>query len=249
MQNIITKKLLLSAIFMFVLLMTGATDLQAQKNPPQIQKADSLFTQKKYTEAFRLYENALEEKQLFSPAMLLKMAYIQEGLKHYSSALYYLNLYYLHTANEAALFKMEELAQEHQLNGYDYHDLEYFLSIYHRYHTTWLLATTALAVFLFALILYRKRKTGIRPTSAGIVYVLILALLFILINYDIRYQKGIIDQDFAYLMSDPSGASKVVEIVKQGHRVNILDEKDIWMKIGWQEQEAYIRKTQLKVID
>ena len=42
--------------------------------------------------------------------MLLKMAYIQEGLNHVGQALYYLNLYYLASKDKSVLGKMEELA-------------------------------------------------------------------------------------------------------------------------------------------
>jgi uncharacterized protein YgiM (DUF1202 family) len=60
----------------------------------ELVKADSLFEQKKYTESFDLYEQILDEEQLASPKMLLKMAFIKEGLGDYSRALYFLNVYY-----------------------------------------------------------------------------------------------------------------------------------------------------------
>ncbi|MGB3465691.1 MAG: hypothetical protein WBA74_10490, partial [Cyclobacteriaceae bacterium] len=50
--------------------------------------ADSLFQAKKYTESFELYEQIIVEDMAYSPAMLLKMAFIKEGLGDYSNALY-----------------------------------------------------------------------------------------------------------------------------------------------------------------
>ena len=43
--------------------------------------------------------------------MLLKMAYIQEGLEQYPEALYYLNLYYNQNPSKKVLAKMETLAE------------------------------------------------------------------------------------------------------------------------------------------
>jgi hypothetical protein len=52
--------------------------------------------------------------------MLLKMAFVKEGLGDYSNALYYLNLYYLKTYDKKVLKKMENLAERyHKLEGYE----------------------------------------------------------------------------------------------------------------------------------
>jgi len=56
-------------------------------------RADSLYATKQYTQAFERYE-VLFAGGRYSPAMLLKMAYIQEGLGHLGESLYYINLYY-----------------------------------------------------------------------------------------------------------------------------------------------------------
>jgi tetratricopeptide (TPR) repeat protein len=249
MQNIAVKKLSIILTFMLGLVLFQAYSSHAETVGDQLQKADSLYQSKKYTEAFEYYKNALENHQIFSPAMLLKMAYIKEGLGEYSKAMYYLNLYYLNTANDAVLAKMEELAEKHKLKGYEYHDWEYFLSMFHRYHSQVIMLLLAFAVFLFSLIVFQKRRTQRRPTTAGVFYVITLGIIFVLINYGAQYRRGIIHQDFTYLMSDASAASKVVDVVKQGHRVRVLDETDIWMKIRWEEQEAFIKKSQLQILD
>ncbi|MBK7650109.1 MAG: hypothetical protein IPJ20_04215 [Flammeovirgaceae bacterium] len=55
----------------------------------------------------------LYESGRYTPAMLLKMAYIQEGLGRISQSIYYLQLYYKATNDEQALSKIEELATKH----------------------------------------------------------------------------------------------------------------------------------------
>src|SRR5690348_1763124 len=103
MKNLQTwfLKFVITSSFFFFCLVTVA---QAQK----IKQADSLFQAKQYTQSLALYQSVFNEKK-YSPAMLLKMAYIQEGLGKIGQTLYYLRLYYLASDDEQALHKMEEL--------------------------------------------------------------------------------------------------------------------------------------------
>src|SRR5882762_7573316 len=82
--------------------------LQAQPNA-YLQKADELYKKKQFTQSFELYEQLFHQGKS-SPAMLLKMAYIQEGLGHISRTLYYLTLYYKETRDERVLAKIDEIA-------------------------------------------------------------------------------------------------------------------------------------------
>ena len=84
--------------------------------------------------------------------MLLKMAFIKEGLGDYTNALYYLNLYYLKTYNKRVLKKMENLAEQNKLSGYNYDDVEFFLNIYHKFQFQIdLLILTLILLFYFQL--------------------------------------------------------------------------------------------------
>src|SRR5688572_16230256 len=83
----------------------------AQVSSHRLKTADSLFATKLYTQSFEHYEEILLQKQ-YTPAMLLKMAFIQEGLNHIGRALYYLNLYYLATKDKTTLDKIQELANK-----------------------------------------------------------------------------------------------------------------------------------------
>jgi hypothetical protein len=111
--------------------------------------ADSLFAQKKYTQSFELYHDIQKSDKKTSSAMLLKMAFIKEGLGDYTNALYYLNLYYLKTYNKRVLKKMENLAEQNKLAGYNYDDAEFFLNLYHQYQLQIDLLLTALILLYF----------------------------------------------------------------------------------------------------
>lgn len=210
--------------------------------------ADSLFAQKKYTQSFELYEEIQKSDQKASPAMLLKMAFIKEGLGDYTNALYYLNLYSLKTHKKKALKKMENLAEQHKLTGYNYDDVEFFLNIYHKYLLQFNLLFISLVFMLFGILFYQKRTNKIKSNFPGIIYIsLLLALLFIN-NYGIEHKKAIITSSDVYLMKGPSPGSDVVDVISKGHRVDIFEQDDVWVKIYWNDNAVFIKSFNLKPI-
>src|SRR6185436_7100842 len=90
-------------------------------------KADSLYSSKQYTQALDFYQ-LLHKSGQYTPAMLLKVAHIQEGLGRLGESLYYLNLYFLATDDQQALKKMEELAKKNNLEGYETSETTHFLA-------------------------------------------------------------------------------------------------------------------------
>src|SRR6188768_765420 len=98
-------------------LVINFSQLQAQPSAQITKAADSLFHARHYSQSFELYR-AILDQHYYSPSMLLKMAYIQEGLGHLGRSLYYLNLYYQATDDKQALYKMEDIAEKNKLEGY-----------------------------------------------------------------------------------------------------------------------------------
>ncbi len=84
-------------------------------------------------------DQLFREDQVVSPAVLMKMAFIQESLGDYSEALYYLNEYFLLTSDEGAVQKMQQLSEQHSLRGYAYTD----------YHLIWQRISESIATSLF----------------------------------------------------------------------------------------------------
>lgn len=210
--------------------------------------ADSLFLQKKYTQSFELYREIYETQQMASSSMLLKMAFVQEGLNNFAEALYYLNLYYLMTYDKKALKKMQDLAKKHKLTGYDYNDAAFFLNLYHQYQVHLELLVFSFIALMLGLLVYQKRRNKkIAPFSAA-TYLLLLGFVLFLNNYGRERTKAIITSNHAYLMDGPSAGANVVDIVSNGHKVNVLGRKDAWVKITWGEKNAYIRDNHLRTI-
>jgi hypothetical protein len=211
----------------------------------QLHHADSLFESKKYIESFDLYRQVLDNAHQFSPRMLLRMAFIKEGLGDYTSALYYLNLYYTHSPDNEVLKKMEEIGLKYGLSGYSYTDLDYFISIYKEYYYYILFFFLSVAfVYYIYMVLKRRRGLGLRP----LYFIGILLLVFYLVNFKLTPPKGIIINSGVHLMSSPSAAAKLVDIAGKGHRVTISGKEDIWYKIDWNGAPAYIRENNLTMI-
>ena len=213
-----------------------------------IETGDSLFKNRKYTQAFSIYETISDSSEKFSSQMLLKMAYIKEGLGDYTSALFYLNKFYTYNPERYVLRKMEDLAYQYKLNGYNYTDIEYFISIYNKYYYYIISAFLLSAAFIFILILLRKREK--KPIGKSpILFVALLGAAYFIINYRIAPVKAIVFNSGSLLMSYPSAGSELLYVLEKGHRVPVLDDQDIWSKIEWEGQAVFIRKSDIKLVE
>lgn len=217
----------------------------SQSQNSQLSKADSLFKQQKFTQSFELYDS-LYDQHMATPAMLLKMAYIKEGLGDYTMAQYYLSEYYLATRNDQALNKMDELAKEKNLKGYETNDLNFLISLYFK-HFQWLvigvIAITAL-LFAFFLIQFFKFK-HIPPVTTFFLGVALVGL-FILINFGKPYNKGLIIKNNTFVMAGPSAGADVIDVIGKGNKVTISKRTDVWLKIEWEGEQGYIKENNLR---
>lgn len=243
-QNQKLKLLILFLICFVTISFTGLSNAPKGK----LLLADSLFQQKKYTQSFELYEDIYTNDQKASSAMLLKMAFIKEGLGDFTNALYYLNVYYLKSYDKRALKKMENLAEQNKLSGYNYDDVEFFLNLYHQYQLQIDLILLSLALLVFGVLSYQKRSNKQISRSSGISYVGLLVVLLFINNFARERPQAIITTAEVYLMKGPSPGSDVVDKVTKGHRVDILGHDDVWVKISWNDQDAYIKSFDLKPV-
>lgn len=227
-------------IILFALFFSTPKKALAQLSDFRLKTADSLFNARQYTQSLEHYEVILESKQ-YSPAMLLKMAFIHEGLKRPGEALYYLNLYYLATQDQAALDKMEQLSARNRLNGYQNTDIAKALTFYRQHHHKISFAIMALLFFLFCLAVFVKRKK--HSVVPVVITLLIFCTLFgVHIYAGEPSSKGIVARANTYLMEGPSGGASVKAIVQAGHRVEIKGKHDVWLEIEWQGEPAFIKE-------
>jgi hypothetical protein len=239
MKNIQTS---VYKILMIICMVFVCTFAHANEAPNMLSKADSLYLKKQYTQSFELYQS-LHQNGHYTPAMLLKMAYIQEGLGDISLSLYYLNLYYLASGDTQVLDKLEELAGKNRLVGYEHSETTRFVYNLKKYSSTISLALATMVIFLIVL-LTRQRKKESRPLALGILTTIFIVLLAVVVN--ISYDSPeVIVTDSAYLMSGPSAGANVVALIKPGHKLKITGKKDIWLKVEWLDKESYVKENQV----
>ncbi len=224
---------------LLVVSMCFAWTTSAQKASFRLSQADSLYEKKQYTQSLEHYKEILKGNE-YTPAMLLKMAYIEEGLNRPGQALYYLNLYYLATSDKGVLDKMEELAAKFNIDGYTSSDADMALTYYHDYHIYVSIVLCSLAMLSMSLILFWKRK-GKRSVATGTFLVIILVILLVHVNVGGQIATGIVGEPNTYLMDGPSAGASVVSVIAEGHRLEIVGKVDVWYKVKWNENTVFIK--------
>lgn len=214
-----------------------------------IATADSLYAARKYTESFDIYADILENQKQVSTAMLLKMAYIKEGLGNNKEALYYLNLYYLHTADKKVLDKLQSLADKSSVKGYEFSDFEYLQTIFYKFFPQVNYSLLALSILMLSLVYYLKIIKKASPAFPAVVMVLTLAALFYCLNFGRAYNKAIVNDRQTYLMSGPSAAAEVLDIIDVGSRLATRGREDVWTEVEYDNKTGYIKSDKLKQIN
>lgn len=212
-------------------------------------QADSLFDLQKYTESFEVYEQILEVNKTASSQMLVKMAFIKEGLGDYSNALFFLNKYFHQTADKKAQNKMKELADEHELEGFSLTDYKLFKGIFNKHYAKINVIVFSIALFLVGVVVYRKFKSKSNAVPYAVSSTLLLLVFFWVINFQLHADQIIIMDDHAYLMTGPSAGADLVDVVKKGHRLDMLAEEGIWTKVDWLGEEAFVRTSKVKLLN
>lgn len=239
MQNRVLKNVKLS---LFLLLLTTVS--YARVNNPLLTRADSLFQQKRYIQSLEIYQKLFDDHR-YTPAMLLRMAYVEEGLNNVSRSAYYLNLYYLATQDEDAMVKLEELAAKNRLEGYSTDEIEGLRSFYltHREAITYILL--GMGVLTFAIALTQRLAMKNKPIGELIILCIIAVLFILHLNRQTMWAKAIVSKNNTYVMSGASAGASVVAIVRDGHRVEVMGAKDVWTKVKLGGSEGYIRTSNL----
>lgn len=247
MQNVTLKKL---CLFLCLFCMLGVS-CYSQTYRIQIQQADSLFAMGNFTASLKMYEQILSQSGKASPGILLKTAYIYEGLADYTQALYYLSLYYRYKPSQQAVDHMKDIASRHQLKGYEFKDVDFFLILYERYYVYIAAILLLICLLLLASLIGRKLRRHYVPARHILGLILFLIIVFLFLNIKFRYKSGkaIIAQDNVYLMGAPSAGATLISILPKGHRLDIISREDIWLQVAWNEQTAFVRQQNVLLIE
>ena len=210
-------------------------------------EADSLYENQRYEQALVHYRQIVSAGS-YSPQLLVRMAFIEEANKNYAETLYLLNLYFSQQPDRQVFFKMKELASEQQLSGYEISDREYFFGLLRFYQTQIIVVLLLMAAASFVFLLVSKKRQQSLWAPAAFLFVFLFLAAFSL-NSGYGNQTGIVNQQSSYLMDAPSPGSKMLGMVTRGNRFKLVEKNDIWYKVKWQDRTAYIRQSNLWVIN
>ncbi|WP_317045496.1 SH3 domain-containing protein [Algoriphagus antarcticus] len=198
-----------------------------------------MFNSRSYKEAMEIYDSNYQSG-IYSPAMLLKMAFIAEGIGDNERATLYLSKYYDLDPNPQAITKIKSLTGQSSLVGYEVSDGQRFMIFLTEYQNY---IVGVLVVFLVLSIVAiwisgRKSETtqNFWPT------ILLIILIFVANNFLNGPRTGLVTSSPTFIVSKPTAGGELVDMVEPGHRVRIKSSKDIWYEVEWKDHRAYIKK-------
>ncbi|OUJ74187.1 hypothetical protein BXP70_10655 [Hymenobacter crusticola] len=217
----------------------------AQKVSKILFRADSLFKAGAYEQAYPLYRQIFRQERQASPQLLLRMAYVQEGLGHYPAALYYLNLAQTRQPRHATWHKIAELAQNQRVTGYPDSWRQSLIITFRRYYYRLLQLLLIAAVISGTLLLIRRRSV---TRGWWLAYACYLGLVMAFLNVLSPNQTGIVASSHAALMTGPGAGAAWLTTAAAGDRLIVRGRQDIWYQVEWRGQAAYIRRSDLLLI-
>ena len=211
----------------------------------KMQRADSLFKAKQYTQSLEVYQSVFAEKK-YTPSMLLKMAYINEGLGKPGITLYYLKLYHLATNDEQALQKSEEIATKYRLAGYETNDASRLKNWVSRNMMFIQLGLALLLLGAGAFVWIQKSQQQ-NPWGAVAALVIVAGGLLYSANF---YGSTcvIVASHQAYLMEGPSAGATVVGVIDEGNLLTASGHQDVWLKVKWSDKDVFVKENDVLTI-
>ncbi len=227
-------------INLYLTLVLGLVSTVSFAQESRFLEADSLFDQRSYQEAMSLYEDSFEEG-VYSPAMLLKMAFIAEGISQNDKAILYLGKYYDINPDPQIITKIKALTNQASLEGYEVSDQERFILFLSENDEIIIFVLSGLLLISLILILYNEYKSEKTPIYWPTI--LLICLLFGANNFLNRSNSGLITQGPTLILSEPSAAGELIQRVEPGHRLKIKAAQDIWYEVDWKGQRAFVKKS------
>ncbi|EAZ81150.1 SH3 domain-containing protein [Algoriphagus machipongonensis] len=231
-NSIFLAKLLIFFVF-------ALQSINCQADVKDLQNADSLFQQRSYKEAMEIYRQNYQEG-IYSPAMLLKMSFIAEGIGDKENATLYLSKYYDLNPNSQTITKIKSLTGQSDLVGYEVSDAARFMLFLIEYQEI-IVGSLALFLVISIIMIWVRGKKNPESTFYWPTIFLII-LIFAANNFLKAPNAALITQSPTMIVSKPSAGGELIDRVEPGHRVKIKSSKDIWYEVEWKDQVAYIKK-------
>ncbi|MBF9224269.1 hypothetical protein [Hymenobacter ruricola] len=176
--------------------------------------------------------------------LLLKMAYVQQQLGHYPAALLYLSLAQARQPRVRTWRQMVALATQHRLVGYPATWQQELRVQAQRYYYPGLQALLGGAMVGAVWLLWRRG-----PRGAWLGYAAYVALLGAYLHWLRPVPAGLVARSGAALMAGPSAGAAWLSTAAIGDRLPVLGRQDIWYRVEWQRKVAFVRASDLLVVE
>ena len=211
---------------------------------PGLRPADSLFAAGQYAAAVPAYRQQIWHYRRASAELLLKMAYAQQQLGHYPAALLYMSLAQARQPRVSTWRQMTSLAAQHRLVGYPATWQQELRVQAQRYYYPGLQVLLGGAVVAAIWLLWRRGQRG-----AWLGFVAYVGLLGAYLHYLQPKPAGLVAHPGAALMAGPGAGAAWLSTAALGDRLPVLGRQDIWYRVQWQQREAFVRATDLLVVE
>ena len=212
-----------------------------QQTQNLLTQADVAFDQGHYTQATLLYDSLLTTARTVTPRMLQRQAYMAENRSAIPQTLYYLSLLYSATQDDLVRLRIEALARQYQLEGYDYDEWDLFRQALRNY-APYILGVFAAVVGLLVFVLFRRRLQGRPLRLLPLTIFIILGAAALLLNLNLRYGKAIVLEQDLIIMPEASAAAKPGSLVKAGTRLTVIGQDDAWLHVMYNGQPGYVNR-------
>ncbi len=233
-------KFLFSSLILLIVTTTVGFTQSLEK---ELVKADSLYEKKQYISAIKIYEKIYNAGNS-SPAMLLKLARIEEGMGNPGKSMYFLEKYYQFTKDEKVIDYLKETAETKKAIGFDY-GLTYQADLFYKEWKIYFQFFFSVIIFLGLGLMIKNRNTTYKKRNYFALAFIPLLIVAFLNNYDGK-SEAIITNTPSYLLEGPSAGANLVEKVNAPAKIQVKDQVDVWNKVIFEEKEAYIRTSNIR---
>jgi hypothetical protein len=238
----LSKKYLLIWIFLGTVI---APETAFSANKKELKTADSLFAMARYPESLVLYKKNFSEDEKNNQSLLLKLAFLAEKTNNYTDCLFYLSKLALTNPSRRLFEKMDKLAAEQNLTGYEFDDYNYFIIFYRRYGDYIPILLLTLGTYIVVIMVTKVRRGEPIMQIHKVSIVVYLLVLLGILNVPSLYRTCIIINENTFLRDEPSSAAPVIDRVGKGHKLTIVGSVDHWNRVIWNNRIVYIRKSDL----
>lgn len=233
-------KFLFSPLILFLVTTTIGFTQSLEK---ELVKADSLYEKKQYISAIKIYEKIYNEGNS-SPAMLLKLARIEEGMGNLGQSMFYLEKYHQFTKDEKVIDYLKKTAVSKKAIGFDY-GLSYKADLFYKeWKLHFQLFFSIIILLGLGMMIKNQNQTQKKKTYFTIALIPILIVAF-LNNYNGKSEAIVISSP-SYLLEGPSAGANLVEQISVPAKIQVKNQLDVWNKVIFEDKEAYIKTSRIK---